>query len=161
MLLLAAVTTDIRSYRISNRLICMGLFTGLLFQIWESGIQGIFLFLLQIILPVVMLYLLFLMRALGAGDIKLFSVIGGIWNLKIVCYCILFSFLFGAVYSLLLLIAHKNLLPRLQYFWNYMRTALAAKRIGRYDRESDGKRNIIHFSIAVLLGYIVTMGVIY
>jgi prepilin peptidase CpaA len=159
LLLLAAVVTDIRFRRISNRLILAGLGMGLLFQIWESGARGFFLFLLQMFFPVIVLYLLFLMHALGAGDIKLFSVVGSIWNLKVVVGCMLFSFVAGAVISLGKLLYHKNLKTRLQYFCRYLQLSIGTKTLGIYDRDISGKEKVIHFSFAILIGFFITVGV--
>lgn len=160
LLLLAAAVTDVRSGRISNRLICLGLMSGLIFQIWESGWRGSVLFVIQVFFPVIVLYLLFLMRALGAGDIKLFSVVSGIWSLKVICCCMVFSFLAGAVVSLGKLLFYKNLGTRLRYFCHYVQLSLTAKNIGTYDRGTSEKETIIHFSVAILIGFLITMGVV-
>lgn len=160
LLLLIAVATDVTSGRISNRLIALGIVTGFCFRIWEFGAKGLFLSVIQIIFPVILLFLLFLMRALGAGDIKLFSVIGSIWNLKILCYCIIFSFLTGAFISLIKLLYQKNLLARLNYFCRYVQDCFVGRSITVYDRQSDGKQNTIYFSISILIGFCITMGVI-
>ena len=74
VLLILAVVTDFRERRISNRLIASGLFLGLALRILVEGSAGVVHFLVNISIPVIMLFLLFQMRALGAGDIKLFSV---------------------------------------------------------------------------------------
>ena len=160
MLLAAAVITDMKEGRISNRLICLGIVTGFFVQIWESGYRGLILSVLQIFFPVIILFLLFLMHALGAGDIKLFSVIGSIWNLKVLCYCMLFSFVTGAIISLVKLLYQKNLFARLIYFFKYIVRCLGAKRILIYREQSEGNQNIIHFSVAILAGFCITMGVI-
>lgn len=161
LLLMTAVATDVTSGRVSNRLIGLGMVTGIYFQIWESGIRGLFLSVIQIILPVIVLFLLFLMRALGAGDIKLFSMIGSIWNLEITFYCIIFSFLAGAVFSLTKLLYQKNLFARLRYFCHYIQLCCLNKSILLYNRHSDGKQNTIYFSISILIGFCITMGVIH
>ena len=148
---------DIRKGRISNRLICLGIVSGILIRIWESGVEGLVLSVVQIFIPVIVLFLLFLMRALGAGDIKLFSVIGSIWNLKVLCSCMFFSFVAGAVMSLGKLLYHKNLFARLEYFCRYVQECFFTKSIGVYRRQSDGKQNIIYFSIAVFVGFCITM----
>lgn len=160
LLLTIAVATDITSGRISNRLICLGIVTGFFFRIWESGARGLFSSVIQIIIPVVVLFLLFLMRALGAGDIKLFSMIGSIWSFQVLYYCMIFSFLVGAVLSLVRLLYQKNLFTRLIYFCRYVQEAFETRSIKTYDRQSDGKQNIIHFSIAIMTGFCITMGVI-
>ena len=74
--------------KISNRLIVCGLIWGLVLKIWGNGYVGILYFILNITIPVVLLFLLFQMHALGAGDIKLFSLV----------FLVMFdSFLFAAV----------------------------------------------------------------
>ncbi len=160
LLLVIAVITDMRAGRISNRLICLGIATGFFVQIWESGYWGLILSVLQIFFPVIVLFLLFLMHALGAGDIKLFSVIGSIWNLKVLCYCMFFSFVTGAIISLVKLLYQKNLFARLIYFFQYIGRCLGAKSILIYREQSEGNQNIIHFSVAILAGFCITMGVI-
>ena len=108
--LVMAVVTDFKEMRISNRLIASGLFWGLALRVMAEGYAGIAHFLMNISIPVILLFLFFQLRALGAGDIKLFSMIGSIWNLKLLCYCMIFSFLTGAVFSLLKLLYQKNLI---------------------------------------------------
>ncbi len=156
-----AAWMDVRTCRISNRLIISGLLLGLLIQIQEYGVWGIGIFLVNVSIPVILLYLLFLMRALGAGDIKLFSVISSIWNLKIMCIAIAAGFLAAAFVSLCKLIYHRNLFSRLSIFWGYLCQTLISGKIEKYPRESDGKQNLIHFSVAVLIGFITALGVAY
>jgi len=79
-LLLLAVRMDLRSYKISNHLILIGIITGFLFDVYEYGQAGISLWLPGILLPVILLFPLFIIKALGAGDIKLFSVIGSFYG---------------------------------------------------------------------------------
>ncbi len=158
--MLTAVVMDVRTGRISNRLICLGMAAGFFSQIWESGYRGLILSVIQIFFPVIVLFLLFLMHALGAGDIKLFSMIGSIWNLKVLCWCMVCSFVTGAVISLIKLLYQKNLFPRLIYFFQYMKKCRRAKSILIYREQSEGNQNIIHFSISILTGFCITMGVI-
>lgn len=48
----------------------------------KLGYVGILYFILNITIPVVLLFLLFQMHALGAGDIKLFSLVGSFLTTK-------------------------------------------------------------------------------
>ena len=56
-----------------------------------------------------MLYLFYLIGVLGAGDIKLFSVIGGFTNLKTLTDCVLAAFVAGAVIAVLKMLYMRNL----------------------------------------------------
>ena len=161
MLLFLAALSDIRTSQISNRLILAGLSMGILFRLWEEGPFGIFKFFIYVTVPIIVLFFLFLMRVLGAGDIKLFSMIGGIWGLQVLCTTIAVSFLAAAVMSLGKILFHKNLILRLRVFRGYMREVLTSGRLLKYPQEFQGGQHIIHFSIAILIGYAIAMEVVY
>lgn len=161
MLLITAAVMDLRSFKISNRLIIGGLVTGLIVQIIESGMKGIGVFLINVSIPVILFYLLFLMRALGAGDIKLFSVIGGMWNLKMLYVTVIVSFLTAAAMSLCKMLYHRNLISRLCVFGAYVCQVAATGRLSKYPKESEGKQHIIHFSVAILIGFVIALEVAY
>lgn len=160
-LLSIAAAADIRSLQISNRLIVSGLIFGCFFQILELGAKGIGVFLLNVSLPVVLLYLLFLIRALGAGDIKLFSMIGGIWDLQVLITTIAVSFLVAAAMSFCKILYYRNFISRLRIFREYIEQVLLCRRLLKYPQESQGNQHIIHFSIAILIGYAIAMEVAY
>lgn len=149
---------DIQTGKISNRLIITGLILGFIRSLCVYGLKGSFYFLIQVSLPVLVFYLLFLMRALGAGDIKLFSVISSCTGLKGLIRIIFYSFLVGAAFSAAVIIRNKNLFSRIKYLSGYIQTVLLTKSIKRYDFKSDGKQNCIHFSVAILIGYFIYLG---
>lgn len=160
-LLSIAAAADIQSLQISNRLIVSGLFFGCFFQILELGTKGIGVFLLNVSIPVILLYLLFLIRALGAGDIKLFSMIGGIWGLQVLMTTIAISFLVAAAMSFCKVLYYRNLISRLRIFKEYTEQVLLCRRLLKYPHESQGNQHIIYFSIAILVGYAIAMEVAY
>lgn len=97
LILLIAVATDIKTMKISNRLIASGLILGLAFQILGNGYAGILYFILNITIPVILCILLFQMHALGAGDIKLFSVVGSFLTTEQLIKVMVFSFFAAAM----------------------------------------------------------------
>ncbi len=153
-LVLLAVGMDLKSMRISNRLILIGLGISLVRRFFYEGIPGILTGIFLIFIPVIFLYLLFLAGALGAGDIKLFSVIGGFVNLKELLWCILFSFLFAAIYSLGKLLLTGKLLSSICHVWQYIKS-LCMGRFLPYEAV-DEEHHYMHFSIAILFGLIVS-----
>lgn len=130
-----AVVTDVQCTMISNRLIGCGLITGLLFQILGNGYAGILSFILNTIIPVILLILLFQLRALGAGDIKLFSVTGSFLTTEQLIKVMLLSFLIAAVIGIGKIV--------------YLYCVHGGKR---------EKYTKIHFSVAILLAYILAEG---
>ena len=140
-ILIVAVVQDITSMRISNRLIIMGLFLSMAFGIVLGGMPRIIQVLLNISIPVIMLYLFYLIGVLGAGDIKLFSVIGGFTNLKTLTDCVLAAFVAGAVIAVLSLFKAQVFLRE-----------LFSGKFSSYRNGWVQEQNLMHFSVAVLLG---------
>lgn len=128
--LIVAVVTDFRETRISNRLIASGLIVGLALRVVGEGSVGIVHFLVNISIPVILLFLLFQMRALGAGDIKLFSVAGGFLTIRQLIYMMLASLFIAAAIGVGKLLYLK----------------MTTGRFGN-------GRTLIHFSLAILIAY--------
>ena len=153
-LLLAAVGMDLRSMRISNRLILVGLAFSLIRRFLCDGIGGLITGVILISIPVILLYLLFLAGALGAGDIKLFSLIGGFVNFKELMWCIVFTFIFAALFSLIKIMVYGTLFSNMKRVMQYTHSILYGRR-EKYRPESIEK-GCIHFSVAILFGFITT-----
>ncbi len=154
-----AVGMDVRRGKISNRLILTGLTAGFFFQAVEFGWKGTGVFLINVSIPVILCYLLFLMRALGAGDIKLFSIIGGIWDLHVLTTTIMISFLIAAGMSLGKLLYHHNLISRLCIFGKYIHQVITTVQLPEYPKGAQEEQHVIHFSIAILIGFLITLEV--
>ena len=89
VILAAAVIQDFMYMKISNRLILMGVLFSLAFGFMTGGLKQIIFVLANVSFPVIVLYLLYLLGVLGAGDIKLFSIIGGFTNFRLLISCML------------------------------------------------------------------------
>ncbi len=154
-IVLVAVILDFKYMKISNRLILVGLVLALAFGLLGRGVPDVVFVLWNISFPVIALYLFYLIGALGAGDIKLFSVIGGFLNFKELVVCMLFSFLAGAVLSLGKLLYLGRFWDGIRrgggHLWDVLRGGPA-----RYERDVNGKTDVIHFSFAILLGLLFT-----
>lgn len=147
-----AVIWDLTQFRIPNYYILFGLILGgVMLPIHGYGIQEV---LLGCLCPVVFLYPLFLIGAFGAGDIKLLAVTGlflGGLNL----YLVAVSFAAGGVLSLVKMISDKSLCPRLFNFYSYLVHCINEKKILTYLSYSHEKeKNQIHFTAAVMIGYL-------
>jgi len=154
VLVLIAVGMDVKNMRISNRLILIGLGISFIRRLCCEGILGVFTGIFLISFPVVLLYLLFLAGALGAGDIKLFSLIGGFVNFKELIWCIVYAFAFAAVFSILKMLYYHIFFSSMERAWRYVQGVFNGGR-SPYVSICD-TRNKIHFSIAILLGFIIS-----
>ena len=130
-----AVYTDLTQTRISNRLILSGVLFGFLYRAVTEGGMGVFFFFVNISIPVILLNLLFQMRALGAGDIKLFSMLGVFLSTEQLLRVMVTAFVIFAILGLL----------KIAYQFIFMQRKL-------------GKQTQIHFSPAILMAYLWTIG---
>ncbi len=125
---------DFQTGKISNRLIVSGLIWGLAFRLMGDGMAGVLPFLIHISIPVILFILLFQIRAIGAGDIKLFSVVGGFLGIRQLVYLVLTAFIVAAGIGVFKLLYQ-------------------VKTVG-YQM---GSRTLIHFSTAILIAYFIVV----
>lgn len=113
------------------------------------------LWILGVSLPVFLLFLLFYLKMLGAGDIKLLSVLGGFYGWKACIDILVLAIFFGGVWSMIKIVYNHNLRERLLYFWTYMNTILIRKeRVPYLVKGSYEGSYTIHFSVMILLALI-------
>ena len=123
-LLLFAMREDIRSHRIPNQLVLVGLVIGLGLNGllpegsgfnsempgglgWLVSIQGLLLG-FAILMPI------YLLRAMGAGDVKLMAMVGAFLGPADVVGVVVATFLAGGVMALVVAVLGKQLMALLQ-----------------------------------------------
>ncbi len=142
---LTAYFFDRKSGRIPNHLIMLGLLTGLIYVIRENGYTGIAGAIISMAWPILLLYVLFLLRVLGAGDIKLFSVISVFLDHHQMLTVIYLSFLAGAAVAVFRIIKYKKAAAVLQNFHNYVQTIIITGKINAYSLADNGI-GTLHFA---------------
>jgi len=157
---IVAVCMDLKSQKIDNLWIMIGWSAGLLYQIFSHRFRGVGVFLLGSLLPIFLLYLLFWFRMLGAGDIKMLSVLGGVMGAGSILICMGWSLLFGALFSVAAMIVCGNFFSRFRYFIDYLRDFLKTKQVVPYMVRGNRMENI-HFSVPILLGVLLYIGGVY
>lgn len=148
---------DLFTDKIPNWLIVGGLVIGLGYE-WEiMGSIGILFWLVGVSVPLVLLFTLFLFRALGAGDIKLLCVFGGFLGGKAILGCIVAAFLAGAMMAVIVMMMNRNFLKRLRYLLEYIYELLRTRKWKPYYVKGK-KNNTIHFSIPVTVSVLLYLG---
>jgi prepilin peptidase CpaA len=160
------VFEDLKSYKISNRLLMVGLIMGLLIRFYEFSWEGIITWFIGSIIPIFLLFLVFLLKGLGAGDIKLFSVIGCFYGVPFVLESIVVAFFVGAIMSILYLVKYyllfyylKNLFHKIPIYYNGKHSRYKSKKevpVILYSKpEREKYKGVIHFSVAILTAVII------
>lgn len=163
--LAAAVWYDWREKRIPNRVIESGLAVGLAAAAAEgfaaagagAGSSGaawaLLLGLLRILATVLLTGGLYVLRMVGAGDIKLMAMIMGCLGLWRGGLGILMGLCLGAVWSLFKLVSSGTLVPRLLYFVDYIRQyARTGRAVPYYRKGEDGEEIVIPLGACIAAG---------
>ena len=151
---------DVRNEKIANGAIVIFIFIGLIYQTTIHGVVGIVEYLKGAGVPLLLLFVLFVFRMLGPGDIKLLSALGGIMGIGAILKCIVLSFIFGAILAIAILVLCGNLGQRIRYFIEYITRFLQTKEIAAYYRPGMQMENF-HFSIPIFMSIILYVGGIY
>ncbi len=100
VLLVTAVGTDIRSSRIPNWLTFPAMGFALTLHTWLNGIQGALFCLAGLGTGLGLLFSVYLLRGIGAGDVKLMAAIGAMVGPHGVLSVVLLSALTGGLYAI-------------------------------------------------------------
>lgn len=154
-LLLVAICNDCIFYKVKNFIIVSGLFLGVAFQVSEMGTVGMISWFVGAAIPIFILWILFRYKMLGAGDIKLFSVIGGMYGAPVIIDTMILAFLAGGVLSVIRLVQTGGLKNRMQYLAGFISNQCSQREIiSYYQKERDGRAPVIHFTIAIGIGFL-------
>lgn len=110
IMLLIAFLIDAKSKIIPNWLTISGIIIGLLYNLYITGILGLISAIIGILVGLIIFLLLYALKAVGAGDVKLFAAIGALTNLYFLMFCIAYSIIFAGIIGLTIIIYKRRVL---------------------------------------------------
>lgn len=145
-LLSMSLLGDLKHGRIGNKIILFFLGIGIV----QSLIAGNWpVKLLGVLIPLVLLYPLYGLKMMGAGDVKVFCAIGGLAGPAFVLWSMISSFLVGGVISLLTIFYKKNSREKLANIRQYFIGCLICFKVLPYEPPFPDK---FPFMIAIFPG---------
>lgn len=154
---LVAMIMDLTRRRISNWYLIFGWAAGAAIQFFDSSPIRWLNYLGGSLLPIILLYIFFYYRMMGAGDVKLLSVLGGMTGLAMVFPLILFSFLAGGIISIGIMTYRRSWSKRFRffyrYFYNYRMTGIRVPY-----RAEEGCKDVLHFAVSVFCAVLAWKG---
>jgi prepilin peptidase CpaA len=108
-LVLIAVVVDLKTRRIPNILIGLGLVLAIGYNIYTSGLSGTLFSLKGLGVGMLLLILPFMSGGMGAGDVKLLGMIGAFKGTWFVFNAFIFMALWGGLIIIIILIHKKQL----------------------------------------------------
>lgn len=159
LLTAAACSFDYCRRKIPNWLTAAMALAGILYRFWCQGLIGVPRFFAQALLVMALLYPLFQIGALGAGDVKLFGVAAGYLPFRKIFLFSFVSMLIAAMISLVKLIRSKLFRKRLGIFFHYVREVADKGELLPYPtKESAGGNTKVCLSGPVLLSLLLYLG---
>jgi prepilin peptidase CpaA len=152
-----AMLTDLRTGRIPNTLIVTAALAGLASQIASVGAMGILHFLAGASIPALLLVPLFRFRMMGAGDIKLLMVLGGMVGFPEVLDLCLWSFVVGGIVAVCKMIFVTGVKERLLYLLRYVRDTGRSGKIVPYRKPGRRPENF-PFAVPVFAAAVLVVG---
>ena len=102
VLLVMATVIDWRTYRIPNWLTVGGMVFGLIYNTVAAGpaLSGLLLALAGLGVGLVVLLPLYVLRVMGAGDVKLMAMVGAFMGVPDIVYAVLYALIAGGIAAL-------------------------------------------------------------
>lgn len=157
LILLLAVICDFYKGKIPNILILAGALIGTIFLCYGCDLGEILTHIPGILFPVIVLFPLYKIGTIGAGDLKLFSILGFYFTFFETLFCMFGAFWIGAVISLFVLLWHRNLQERIEFFVNYLKECFSSGQFQYYylkSNEEENRKTRIHFSLPIFISVI-------
>lgn len=163
LLLFLAAILDFYRGKIPNILVfigcCYGMIRLLYYQDMIYHIPGV-------LFPVIILFPLYKIGVIGAGDIKLFSMLGFYFTFMETIFCIFMTFVLGAVVSIIFFMRYENFLERMTYLFSYLKECLSLGHFQCYYSASKGKQisnqkedqSKIHLAIPIFISVLLQVG---
>lgn len=162
VILSLATVWDYKSGKIPNYLVIAGIGLGIVNILINENITVIFKYIPGIIFPILLFYPVYKIGGIGAGDLKLLSMLGFYFSFMEMTFCIFISIFLGALLSLIKMAYYHNFWERLEYLFSYLRGIIFSGKIRYYD-STEGKEVLkktkVHLACPILLGVLVTGGI--
>lgn len=117
IVLIVCLYTDLRHKKIYNIVLVPATLIVLSYHLYNGGLPDLCWSIKGLLLGMALLFIPFVLRGIGAGDVKLLGVIGAIEGPSFVWIVFLATAIIGGFISLIILAREKRLLSGLKSVW--------------------------------------------
>jgi prepilin peptidase CpaA len=150
ILLSICVITDIKERKIYNAVLFPFLIISLFFHAINGGWHGLTEAFLGTAVGLGILFIPYLSGGMGAGDVKLLAVIGGLKGISFVLMASLYMALAGGIMAIIFLLYRKGLLKRFLYMIHGLRHGMRLSLI----EDSNTMKTTLPYGVAIAAGAI-------
>ena len=154
-ILICCGISDLKDYKVKNCVIVFGWLYALFAGYMNLGIAGIKSAVLCITITILVGMPLFRIGGIGAGDIKLLSVIGGIYGMNFLANVTVLFIGMAGIVSFIYLVKKRAVFTRVCKFLNFARYSITTERY--YEMKRDGKEFVIPLAPITALAYFIVL----
>ena len=159
-----AIFMDLRHYRIPNACIIVGIAAGLILACMSYSMSGLLRATGTAAVIFLAFYPFYLLGALGAGDVKLFMMVGCYschMGTDGIIHYMLVTMMAAAVISIIKMIAYAESRERLTYLLQYLRKAAMTGSVDTYQVDITQKRCVVRLSIPAFFSLVLMCAGVY
>lgn len=149
---------DIRYRRIPNPFVLATLASGLAVNFITGGLRGLYLSVGGCLLAFILMFMLHLFGAMGAGDVKLFAAIGAVTGIHLVLPTFLVVVLTGGVLALVSIIRAGVLVTTMHRVLQILVGLLPGWQMPKFAVPAD-KRHTLPYGVAITIGSIISTAI--
>lgn len=155
VLMTICLFTDLKSRKIYNHVLLPSLLLALIFQAFTNGWIGLTSSLLGLIVGFVILLIPYMMKGMGAGDVKLMAVIGAIQGPIFILTTAVYMAIIGGAVALLLILF--RLVKSKQWLTLFHRNSLMTYGMKLAVVRNHSSNQTLPYGVAIVGGAICTM----
>jgi prepilin peptidase CpaA len=149
---------DVRYRRIPNPFVLATLITGLILNIGLAGVHGLFSSIGGCILAFILMFMLHVFGAMGAGDVKLFAAIGSVVGAHLVIPTLIVVMLTGGLLALVSILRSGVFKATMQRVLRIFVGLLPGWEMPKFSIPTD-RRLTIPYGAAITLGAIIATAI--
>lgn len=154
--LIVAFIVDVKYYKVPNWLSAGGVLVGILLHLAMDGIDGLIFSFLGLLVAGGIFMLLYVFKAIGAGDVKLFAAIGATVGMRMVLYMMMYSIIVAGILAIIILLFTKTFLRKMTSALFHIIGSIMSKNLSSLEEFKTTKATKFPFMYAVLPAVILT-----
>jgi prepilin peptidase CpaA len=153
ILICISVYTDYKYYKVLNKIVYTSMLFGVILSAIFYGYHEALFSVFRIFIVILILFPLYILKFLGAGDIKLLSAIGTFLNFIQTGKIIIYSIIAGGIIGVILLLTRRNSIQQFTKLITYLKTCFYTFSIKPYNIDKQNNNGIFRFSYAIFAGF--------
>lgn len=152
---------DVKTKKIPNKLILIFAPIAVINSLLVGGVTGLLFSAGAMLIAGAIMMFLYILKAIGAGDVKAFAIIGLITNIEFVLYCMFYTIIVGGIIGALILLFTRTFLSRMVNVLYSIWSSIILKSTAPMETFKVTQAKTMPFMVAVLPGAIIAFYYVY